>query len=230
MKFGREQQCIVPAVIPRDVPALRTAIRRIAFAHEIQIDVVDGEFVPHTSWPYSPSGDPARQSHVWYGHTIEIDLMVSAPIPAAISWVDAGAEMLVFHIESITPAELASFRNNYPHVTIGVAALNDTPIESLTSFLPYADYVQVMGIAKIGAQGASFDRRAVTRIHHLRHERPDLRISVDGSMNPDTLTTVADAGADRFVVGSAILRATEPEHAFTELTKLVRPHSRLGNL
>jgi pentose-5-phosphate-3-epimerase len=47
---------IVPAVIPKSLSELEIALPQLAFSAEIHIDVVDGKFVPSTSWPYMPKG------------------------------------------------------------------------------------------------------------------------------------------------------------------------------
>ncbi len=46
-------QRIIPAIIPESLDHLTACIERVRpFAHEVQVDIVDGHFVPFTSWPY----------------------------------------------------------------------------------------------------------------------------------------------------------------------------------
>ena len=77
-----------------------------------------------------------------------------------------------------------------------------------------------MGIAKIGSQGQPFDERVLERVRVLRAEYPELTISIDGSVNVETVVLLSQAGADRFVSGSAILKAKNPAEAFHEFEAL----------
>ena len=54
---------IVPAVIPTSIDDIASTIERITpFTHEMQIDIVDGVFVPFTSWPYKTDASIADLS------------------------------------------------------------------------------------------------------------------------------------------------------------------------
>jgi ribulose-phosphate 3-epimerase len=210
---------VVPAIIPRSAAALAESASVLSFSLELHVDVVDGVFVPHTSWPYLPAGDPLEITSVTDRFTLEVDLMVHEPLPAAGKWIAAGADMLVFHVETI-PLDVFRTFTETAKVTVGVSAHLSTPDELLFSYLPYADYVQVMGISEIGAQGKSFDERALTRIMAIRSRAPELLVSVDGSVNRDTLPRLKEAGARRFIVGSALVAAPDPAVAHYALSLL----------
>jgi pentose-5-phosphate-3-epimerase len=77
-----------------------------------------------------------------------------------------------------------------------------------------------MGIKHIGSQGQPFDERVLERVAKLRALYPSRTISIDGSVNRETLPQLKAAGADRFVSGSAILNQPDPVLAYTELTLL----------
>jgi pentose-5-phosphate-3-epimerase len=127
--------------------------------------------------------------------------------------------MLVFHIETISPEALQLFAEETA-VTIGVAANNDTPNEALLPYLKTTDYVQVMGIAAIGAQGQPFDERAIARILWLRAQDAAMVISIDGSVNETKLPMLTTYHLDRYIVGSAISRALEPKTVYKEFSNL----------
>ncbi|MEK7390774.1 MAG: hypothetical protein AAB635_01405, partial [Patescibacteria group bacterium] len=71
------------------------------------------------------------------------------------------------------------------------------------------DFVQFMGIAKIGFQGQLFDERVYDKISGLRATRPNVTISVDGGVNLETATKLIEAGANRLVVGSALFESED---------------------
>lgn len=212
---------IVPAIIPQTAQAVREFCTRMGFSLELHLDVVDGQFVPFTSWPYGPAGYPDEVKSTTDTFTLEVDLMVAEPLPAARTWTAAGADMLVFHVETISLQDLEAFVTAHSDLTIGVSALNDTPYEVLEPYAAVADYVQVMGIAQIGAQGQPFDERALERIAQLKQDFPTRMVSVDGSVNAATLPRLALSKADRFIAGSVLFSATDPAAVHAELTALV---------
>lgn len=211
---------IVPAVIPSSASFMRELLPNLHFSPEIHVDVVDGQFVPFTSWPYEPVGVPVETKSVTDSFTLEVDLMVNKPLQAGKDWLEAGADMLVFHIETVTLNDFKEFAEQ-TKISIGISALNDTALENLFTYADYADYIQLMGIAKIGAQGQSFDERVLERIEIVKRHFPRLPISVDGSVNKDTIKRLSQAGVDRLICGSAIVKAKDPKIAHYNLSQLL---------
>jgi ribulose-phosphate 3-epimerase len=212
---------IVPAVIPASSEELKTLVTKLKNVPELHIDVVDGIFVPTLSWPYSPVGEPAALAPWLDRFSLEVDLMVSDPLTAAHSWLQAGADLLVFHVETISLADFTAFAND-TSVSVGISALQDTPVEALAPYLAVADYVQVMGIAQIGSQGQPFDERVFERIAWLRATAPHLPISIDGGVNATTLPKIIPHQLDRYIVGSAIVKQADPQTAYDALVTLLQ--------
>ena len=212
---------IVPAIIPTNKENLLEGFQNLAFSTEIHIDVVDGKFVPSVSWPYDPVGDPVSVKMEADVFTLEVDLMVENPLPAAVDWVTAGADMLVFHVETI---DLENFKNfvEFTHITISIACHGDTPIDTLLQYAQYADGIQLMGIKEVGAQGQPFNEAVLETIKLIKQAYPDKPVTVDGSVNTATIGRVVEAGADRVIVGSAITLQPEPYIAYEALCKLIK--------
>lgn len=211
---------IVPAIIPKSQAQIESLLDKLNFSTEVHVDVVDGKFVPFLSWPYEPKGSPVDIKKSTDHFTLEVDLMVNSPLAVAEDWLMAGADMLVFHTESISLSDFKNFVHGAP-ASVGISALNDTPLDTLLPYIELADYVQVMGIAKIGAQGQPFDVRGLERIINIKNTFPNKLISVDGSVNFETITNLRQVGIGRLIVGSAIVSATEPYEAYSELNRLV---------
>lgn len=211
---------IVPAVIPKSLDDLRESVSQLAGIPELHLDVVDGKFVPSVSWPYSPSGNALEASALLERFSLEVDLMVLDPISAGKAWLEAGAELLVFHVETISVEDFTAFAKE-TSVSVGICALQDTKEEVLAPYLEVADYVQVMGIAQIGSQGQPFDERVFERISWLRTVAPNLPISVDGSVNAETLPKIVPHNLHRYIVGSAIMAQKNPAQAYQALTEML---------
>ncbi len=212
---------IVPAIIPQSVADLASSIQLLGHVPELHIDVVDGRFVPHRSWPYITPDSPLSALSILETFALEVDLMVHEPLQAAADWVRVGADRLVFHVESVSLEAFKQYCDSTP-ITVGISANNDTDYAVLREYLSHADFIQVMGIATIGAQGQSFDDRAIVRIMTIQKEFPQLPISVDGSVNKTTLPELLTYTLDRYIVGSAIIGTADPATAYREFSELAR--------
>jgi ribulose-phosphate 3-epimerase len=207
---------IVPAFIPASREEVIAQCSALSFSHELHLDVVDGEFVPFVSWPYTPKGEPIDVKSYTDGFTLEVDLMVKKPFEAARAWEKAGADMVVFHIETIDVASLADF-SLHTNVSVGISLHGDTHVEELLPYIPYADYVQIMGIKAIGQQGQSFDMETLSKVTFVQQHAPGIPVSVDGSVNEQTISMLFKAGVDRLIVGSAVVKQPDPQGAHQAL-------------
>ncbi len=212
---------IVPAVIPQSFEHIDEALTLVSgLTREVQIDIVDGHFVPFTSWPYRGGGSVMLLSKYTKEFVIEVDLMQSEPEKALPLYVDAGVKKVVVHLESVKDLKAILAHHATHHYELGFSIRNDTPLTVLTHVIESADYVQLMGIRQIGSQGQPFDTEVLTRIKILRESYPDLLISIDGSVNEETLPQLRASGANRFISGSAIFGAPNPREAYEKLVAL----------
>jgi ribulose-phosphate 3-epimerase len=212
---------IVPAIIPKSKQEVIELSDALLFSREFHLDLVDGNFVSSKSWPFGTNDEPLQVKSFLDRYTLEVDLMVADPITVAKDWIMAGADMLVFHIETIDLASLINYMDQNTKVSFGVSAHGDTPLETLIKYAIEADYIQLMGIKEIGAQGLPFDEEVIEKIAVLKKEFPFKSITVDGSVNSDTIARLAKAGADRFIVGSAIVGQSDPAKAHAKLSELI---------
>ncbi|MEK7613076.1 MAG: hypothetical protein AAB449_02965 [Patescibacteria group bacterium] len=201
---------IVPAVLPKSVGELTETLARLkGIASLIQIDLV-GENVLAES-------EAVPQ---WEEFDFEFDLMTHDSLQDARSAVSLGATRVVIHSDFPKAAEALEMlqqtrSGNYP-VLVGVALPCVVEPAALDDFAGLYDFVQVMGIAEVGAQGRPFDARALTLVSALRATHPKLLIQVDGAVAGHAKELVA-AGANRLVAGSAIVNADDPKKVYTAL-------------
>jgi ribulose-phosphate 3-epimerase len=214
-------QTIIPAIIPQSFEQLEHTLESIsAFTHYVQVDIVDGKFVPFTSWPYGDGDTISDITSLAQKFVLEFDLMVRDPEVVLDEYIKAGAGSVVIHLESTEEIERVFEHHDAHKYQLGLSILNDTPLGELIKLAHRANFVQLMGIADIGSQGQSFDERVLPRIRELRAEFPALLISIDGSVSKETLPRLKEAGANRFVSGSAILKDDDPGEMFGALEKL----------
>jgi len=214
---------IIPAVIPKSYKDLKEKLDRVAnFVKMVQIDVMDGKFVSSKNWPYNGADEEETQGVFnedsglphWENVDFELDMMVAHPEVEIERWIIAGAKRLIVHIESTTHVEriirmleekkYLSRNSDEVGIELGLALGVETSYEKILPYLEDIQFVQFMGIAKIGYQGQPFDERVVDHIRNFHNAHPEVIISVDGGVNLDTAKQLVDAGAKRLVSGSTI--------------------------
>lgn len=237
---------IIPAVLPKSREELEKTLDRLAAISEVdavQIDVVDGTFVSPASWPYvSASGKDEFASLVRSGTLLpyagrfryEVDLMVQNPEQVTGAWIGLGVSHVTIHAESTTylPRIITNLRIKYGHdkgfaadlLSLGLALNLESDLALIEPYLADIDYVQFMGIARIGRQGEPFDRRVLTRIEQFRKRHRDMVIQIDGGVTEETAPALFSAGAHRLVVGHDLLQAKDISAKFKALTKLAEQH------
>lgn len=216
---------VVPAPMPTSRVELIEFTKVLRFSHELHVDLVDGVFARTQTWPFDTSNINEEVLSIkphTDAYTLEVDLMITNPIPLASQWIQAGADMLVFHIETVDLASFIDFIDHAPKsVSIGASFSGDTAVEAVFPYLEHADYVQVMGIHTIGAQGQPLDEAVFAKIEEIRSAFPHVMISIDGSVNQTTAPRLVKAGADRLIVGSAIVKQADPEAAYHSIFAIV---------
>ena len=232
---------IIPAVLPKSFADLESHLSVIhSVAKMVQVDIVDGRFAHNKTWPYKDHETFEKivaEEHglpFWDDLDFEFDLMIQDPHLDIIKFIQAGGSRMVVHADAAGALEglriLAEAKGEAGafSITTGLALLPSMQPDVLESFESLFDYVQVMGINKVGHQGEAFEPHSLALIERLRRRYPDLVIQVDGGVNLETIESLVLAGANRLVVGSAIFGEDNPEEAYKALyTKANAP--RDGN-
>ena len=218
---------IIPAILPKNFTELEDSIELIkGFTKTIQIDVCDGQFVPNATWPYKKhddSFDKLLKEEIgfpgWEKTNFEIDLMVNRPEEVVSDWVIAGASRIIIHVESRgNVAEAIKLLNERSE--IGLAINIDTPISMLEPYIEEVQFIQCMGINRIGFQGQDFDYKVLDKVVQLAELYPKLPISVDGGVTLENAKDLIKAGVSRLVVGSAIFASDNPIDAIQKFNHL----------
>jgi ribulose-phosphate 3-epimerase len=169
----------------------------------IQIDVMDGSFVPDIT--FGPGVVRALRREV--DLFLDVDLMIVNPEKHLRPFADAGADRLIVHREACPHPHkvLESIRDL--GVEVGIALAPGTSLSTIEELLGLVDLVQVMTVNP-GWGGQPFLPTQLDKIDRLRRvldERGiDVRIGVDGGINPTTAPLVVEAGASVLVTGSAV--------------------------
>jgi ribulose-phosphate 3-epimerase len=213
----------LPAQTFEELKALAVTLQDMILM--LQIDIVDGKFVPNISWPFTEAGDVyetlQKIKKLPSSLQLEFDCMVMNPEQYIDTFVALGVRSVIIHMGSTEAYEDIIMHARTHGYQIGFAITNDVPLTDLTQFIDQLDFVQVMGIAHVGKQGEPFDTRTLDTLRTLRAAYPKLPLAVDGAVNADTLLQLRDAGATRFAPGSAIAKSVDPSESYKQLSTLL---------
>lgn len=209
---------IIPAILSTSFDEITSQLSMVVDRVPlVQIDIVDGFAAKNISWPYHKTGKPIdfafkdivagdKAMPYWDKLDYEIDLMVANPVHFMDDWLAIGPKRIIVHLGTLKdPVQiLTDLQYLRPDIEIGLALRRTDGPEVIAELLPLIDCIQCMGIAHIGLQGLPFDETVFEQIRTLRAAYPELVISVDGGVSVNTIKQLEDAGANRFVAGSAI--------------------------
>ncbi len=220
---------IIPAILPKSFADLTEHLENMqGITRAVQIDMVDGLFARNVTWPYNDrelfekivAGNEGMP--LWEKFDFEFDIMAEHPDRDVESFVRAGASRIVLHSASTGAKDAAlalqSFRMMLDMPTsVGIALSPSDSPSTLDSFFGLYDFIQVMGISRVGFQGEPLDESVLILIEQLRQECPDFTIQVDGGVSLENVAKLVKAGGRRLIVGSAIFSADNPIQALKDL-------------
>jgi ribulose-phosphate 3-epimerase len=201
---------IVPSILSADFTRLGEQVRaaEAAGARRIQIDVMDGHFVPNITM--GPMVVEAVRSCT--STTLEAHLMISNPQEYIGTFAKAGADVIIVHQEVSPHLHRTLKQIKDAGKQTGVAINPSTPVFLLRDMLPFIDLLLVMTINP-GFGGQAFIPETLSKIeeaHRYRQERGlHFDIEVDGGINEKTIPQVVKAGANLLVAGSAFYNDKE---------------------
>tara|TARA_B100000683_G_C12341914_1_gene495089 strand:- start:189 stop:887 length:699 start_codon:yes stop_codon:yes gene_type:complete len=230
---------IIPAIIPQDFQDLTDKMSMVhSLVPMVQIDVVDGTYTPSRSWPYQNGADihfeeikeEKKGMPFWQDLQFEVDLMIRYPERVWKDWIRAGATRLIIHLDSTDNIDeiIDGFKEevvaeySFVYAQLGVAVGSTTDRQKISDVAEKIDFIQCMGIEKIGFQGQLFDENIFDTIGYIRTHHPNTPITIDGGVNEDTITRLKDAGVERFAIGSALFESDNIEEEIEYLSSMIK--------
>ncbi len=192
----------MPSVLSADFARLGEEIASVAPAgvRMVHLDVMDGHFVPNITIGPPVIAKLRKASELVF----DAHLMISEPAKYIEPFAKAGADHITFHIEvADEPREIID-RLHALGCSAGICLNPETPVEAIRAVAPLCDMVLVMTVHP-GFGGQEFIPDAAEKIVQVRKiVGPDIRIEVDGGIDPRTTPMVVSYGADTLVAGNAI--------------------------
>lgn len=200
---------LAPSLLSADFSNLEKAIRQIENkkASLVHIDVMDGSFVPEITY-----GQPVvRSIRKLTDIPFDVHLMVNHPENQIETFIDAGADLVTFHIEATAHAHRLIQLIHEKGKKAGISICPGTPVSAISELLEYVDLVLVMTVNP-GWGGQTLIPSCLKKIELLKELKTKNNykylISVDGGVNNDTLSSVKAAGAEIIVSGSAFFNGS----------------------
>ena len=209
---------IAPSVLACDFSKLGEEIETVekAGADFLHLDVIDGMFVPNISFGPDIIGSVRKKS----GLVFDVHLMIENPGRYIARFAACGADIITIHYESCDNQkevlEMIREAGKIPSISIKPA----TPAFVLESLLPYVKMVLVMTVEPgFGGQKFMPDTMESVRALHgmISAGGYSIDIEVDGGIGKETAAIAAAAGANVFVAGSSIFKASDAEKAISDI-------------
>jgi len=211
---------VAPSILSADFSKLGEEIKAVemAGADWIHIDVMDGHFVPNLTIGPVVVKSIRKTTDLPF----DVHLMISNPEKYIERFVDAGADILTVHIETVKDPLESIKKIRDLGCKAGLTLNPDTPFKKISEFVPEVDLVLIMTVYP-GFSGQKFKEEVIPKISEARKKidsiGKDIYLEVDGGINDKTSILAKKAGADVLVAGNHVFKSKNYEKAISLLKK-----------
>ena len=209
---------ISPSVLACDFNILGKELENIknAGADMAHLDVMDGMFVPNMSFGMPVIESIRKNSDLVF----DVHLMIEAPERYIENFLDAGADIVTFHIEATNCPEKCIEMIKARGKKAAISIKPKTTPEAIYPFLEKCDMILVMTVEP-GFGGQSLIPEMLDKVKEIRNKVNELGLSVDiqvdGGINEKNAPLAIAAGANVLVAGSSVFKASDRRAAISAL-------------
>jgi ribulose-phosphate 3-epimerase len=209
---------ITPSILNADFSRLNKEIDSIAGVSDLlHLDVMDDIFVPNFTFDFEAASKIINESSL----AVDAHLMVADVDMIAVQYAELGCASVTIHAEATEniPQTLKNIRRAGSRSSLGIKP--NTQIEQYAEFIDDVDMFLIMTVEP-GFGGQKFMENMMEKVRTTRKiigDRP-IWLQVDGGISLQTIEIALEAGADTFVVGSAVFNAPDPAQMVIDIRKL----------
>jgi ribulose-phosphate 3-epimerase len=209
---------ITPSILNADFSRLNEEIDSIAAVSDLlHLDVMDDIFVPNFTFDFEAASKIISESSL----AVDAHLMVADVDLIAVQYAELGCASVTIHAEATVniPQTLRNIRRAGSRSSLGIKP--NTQIEQYADVIDLVDMFLIMTVEP-GFGGQKFMENMMEKVRATRTiigDRP-IWLQVDGGISMQTIEIALEAGADTFVVGSAVFNAPDPAQMVVDLRKL----------
>ncbi|MCD6228042.1 MAG: ribulose-phosphate 3-epimerase [Candidatus Omnitrophica bacterium] len=184
------------------------------FADYVQIDIMDGKFVPSRSITIDDL------KGINFPIISEAHLMVEDPCKWIEPFKEFGAQRIIYHYEIAQDHQKVISRIRSKGLSPGLAVNPSTSIEEFKDLVDEVEMVLFMSVNP-GFYGSKFIPQVLEKITQFKKLFPNKRIGIDGGIKLDNLKLVKGLAIDYICVGSAILKNPNPKESYQQFNILL---------
>jgi ribulose-phosphate 3-epimerase len=204
---------IVPAILTDNPQDLKRMLAQAeTFADFVQIDFMDGDFVP------SKSIGPEDLTEIEMRIGWETHLMVKDPVDYLSSLNKEGLKRVIFHWEADPHRESIVSAIRDLGLAVGLAINPETELSQFEDLVPHIDSVLFLSVHP-GFYGSPFVEEVLEKIREFRSRFPSAVIGIDGGVALDNIQRLKALKMDYACVGSRIFRHEDPRKSYEEFVK-----------
>lgn len=208
---------ITPSILNADFSRLNEEIDSIAKVSDLlHLDVMDDVFVPNFTFDFDAASKIVSESSL----AVDAHLMVADVDLIAVQYAELGCASVTIHAEATAniPQTLKNIRHAGSRASLGIKP--NTQIEQYADLINLVDMFLIMTVEP-GFGGQKFMENMMDKVRTTRKmigDRP-IWLQVDGGISMQTIEIALEAGADTFVVGSAVFNAPDPAQMVVDIRK-----------
>lgn len=192
---------ILPSILSADLLNLSKVIDNIIECKTgIHFDVMDNHYVPNLTFgPLLLKAIKNKYPNLW----VDVHLMITPVEPLLDEFIKLKADQISFHPKTTENPEKIIRKIKANNILAGMALNPDEDYENLHKYIDLLDFILVMSVDP-GFAGQDLRNNAINNLKYCKLHFPNKMLFVDGGVKLINISTLKEAGAQHFIVGSAI--------------------------